>query len=104
MVVIRPGDHVWLTYEGDKKLEVAIGVQIKKAEGGKILGRVFYFLICLYLFEFCPTWLFTKVRHFHSMHVAGEGGQKHLCFVHLIYLFLQGNIFTDYYNVKSKIV
>ena len=38
MVVIRPGDHVWLTYEGDKKLEVAIGVQIKKAEGGKILG------------------------------------------------------------------
>ena len=39
MVVIRPGDHVWLTYEGDKKLEVAIGVQIKKAEGGKILGQ-----------------------------------------------------------------
>ena len=43
MVVIRPGDHVWLTYEGDKKLEVAIGVQIKKAEGGKILGW-FYIL------------------------------------------------------------
>ena len=30
MVVIRPGDHVWLTHQGDKKLEVAIGVQIRK--------------------------------------------------------------------------
>lgn len=37
MVVIRPGDHVWLTHQGDKRLEVAIGVQIRKAESGKIL-------------------------------------------------------------------
>ena len=32
MVVIRPGDHVWLTTQGEKKREVAIGAQIKKSE------------------------------------------------------------------------
>ena len=37
MVVIRPGDHVWLTSYGERKLEVSIGAQIKKSDGGKIL-------------------------------------------------------------------
>ena len=35
MVVIRPGDHVWLTAYGERKLEVAIGAQIKKSDGGR---------------------------------------------------------------------
>lgn len=45
MVVIRPGDHVWLTAYGERKLEVAIGAQIKKSDGGRKVFNDIYMIL-----------------------------------------------------------